>query len=84
MDCCSSLSEKKSCCNELTNKKMKGGIRKMNKRVVMWTIIAALFVVALFLTFKAGSVSSGVQTVQTAGVAAKSSASSYSGMVGGC
>ena len=51
--------------------------------------IGALFVVSLYMTFKAGEVSTGVQTFQSTGAAVKSAAatsapSSYGGMVGGC
>jgi hypothetical protein len=60
---------------------MKGG-DKMERRIVLWVVIGAMFIATLFLTFKVGSVSSGVETVQAAGGAVKAAASS--GMVGGC
>ena len=51
---------------------------------MLWIIIGTLFLVTLFLTFKAGAVSN-VETVQATTTAAKSAASaSYGGMVGGC
>ena len=53
----------------------------MDKKITLWIIIGVLFLVALFLTFKAGSV---VGSVQVASTAASSVASSYGGMVGGC
>ena len=64
---------------------MKGGKSiKMEKRIWLWVFIGALFIVVLFLVFKAGA----GNVVQTAGGAAKSTAtsaaSSYSGMVGVC
>jgi hypothetical protein len=54
---------------------------KINTRLTLWVVIGVLFVVTLFLTFKAGGVGS-VETVQAATSVAKSAASS--GMVGGC
>ena len=54
---------------------------KLDKRIALWVVIGILFVVALFLVFKAGAGTSSVS--QVAG-AAKSVASSSSGMVGGC
>lgn len=62
---------------------MKGGThKKMNTRMMLWVIIGVLFLAALFLTFKAGVASAG--QAQAAAGAIKSTASSYSGMVGGC
>lgn len=55
----------------------------MNTRIVLWIVIGLMLIAALFLTFKAGTVG-GVETVQSAGSAARTAASSYSGMVGGC
>jgi len=45
--------------------------------------VGVLFIVVLFLVFKAGAGGSVGNTIQTAGSAARSAASS-SGMVGGC
>lgn len=58
----------------------------MDKRILMWVIIAALFVAVVFMTFKVGAMTSGSSAIQAAGTAAKSAAStaSYGGMVGGC
>jgi hypothetical protein len=58
----------------------------MERRIMLWISIGVLFVVSLFLTFKAGSIESSLQTVQASSVAAKSAVStaSSSGMVGGC
>src|SRR3989344_9089405 len=67
--------------NSIIGKQLKGGSKKMNTRVILWVVIGALFVVALFLTFKAGAAGS-VEAAQTAGSAVASSAPSYSGMVG--
>ncbi len=53
----------------------------MNTKITLWIAIGVLFVIALFLTFKAGAL--GSSTLQTAGGAVKSAASS-GGMVGGC
>jgi len=72
MDCCNNKNQKSS-------EEMKGGDREMNQKTIMWIVIAILFIVALFLVFRAGAVGSS-GTVQ----AAKSAASSYGGMVGGC
>ena len=52
----------------------------MDKKTLLWVGIGVLFVVALFLSFKAGS---GVNSVQAVGSVAQSVAS-YGGMVGGC
>lgn len=58
---------------------MKGGKAKMNKKVLLWVVIGALFLVVLYLVFAAGTGSSAA--VQGAGSAVQSSSSS---MVGGC
>jgi hypothetical protein len=79
MDCCNMKGEN-GCCATLN--KMKGGNKKMNTRITLWAVIGVMFVATLFLTFKAGAVGTGVETVQAAGAVAKSAASS--GMVGGC
>jgi hypothetical protein len=42
-----------------------------------------MFIVAVFLTFQAGA-SGSVEVVQASAAVAKSAASSYGGMVGGC
>lgn len=55
---------------------------KINIRLTLWIVIGVLFVATLFLTFKAGSVSTGVEAIQATTSAAQSAASS--GMVGGC
>ena len=54
----------------------------MNTRITLWIVVGLMFVVALFLTFKAGAAGS-VGTGQVVVSAAKSAAAS-SGMVGGC
>jgi len=48
----------------------------------MWIIIAVLLVLVLFMTFSNGGITGAV--VQAASAGAKSTSSSYSGMVGGC
>jgi len=68
------------CCDN--EDKVKGGLLKMDRRIFLWIVVGALFAIALFMTFKAGSVGS-VEAVQTAKTVAKTAASS-SGMVGGC
>lgn len=72
MDCCN---------NDFLEREKKGGSKKMNSKMKLWIVIGVLFVIAMFLTFKAGAVGSG--TVKAVSNAA-SSTSSYSGMVGGC
>ncbi len=52
---------------------------KIDKRIALWVVIGVLFIVALFLVFKAGAGSA-----VSVGSAAKSVASSSAGMVGGC
>ena len=54
----------------------------MNKRITLWVIIGGMFIVTLFLTFKAGAAGS-FETIGAVGSVTKSVASS-SGMVGGC
>ena len=54
----------------------------MDRRIVLWIVIGALFLATLFLTFKTGSVDAG--SIQATGSAVKSLASQSSGMVGGC
>lgn len=56
----------------------------MNTKTTFWIAIAILFIATLFLTFKTGSTSTEVQSVQAAITAAKANAASYGGMVGGC
>jgi len=60
----------------------------MERKIVLWIVIAILLIATLFLTFKTGDVSASAETVKATGLAAKSAAasapSSYSGMVGGC
>ncbi|MDP2672559.1 MAG: hypothetical protein Q8O84_01985 [Nanoarchaeota archaeon] len=75
----------------------------MNKKIIMWIVIGALFLVALFLVFQAGSgaTNSTGSAIDTTGWTADeimnyemhgtiptgagtTSASSSSGMVGGC
>jgi hypothetical protein len=85
MDCCKTK-EEDGCCKDLDkiplkNDILKGGNIKMKKNILLWIVIGALFIMALFLVFKAGSVNSG--GVQAATNVAKTAASS-SGMVGGC
>lgn len=61
---------------------MKGGFI-MDKKIMLWIVIGVLFLVTLFLTFKAGSIN--VESIQSSSLVAKSSAAqSSSGMVGGC
>jgi len=65
---------------------MKGGkSKKMEKRIMLWGIIAILFIVTLYLIFQAGA-TGNVVVAESAGNVAKSTASatSYGGMVGGC
>ncbi len=78
MDCCHSS-------NDNSKKEMKGGSWKMDKKFILWIIIAVLILVVLYLVFKAGSNASGNTVIETAN-AAKSVVQSQasSGMVGGC
>ena len=97
MECCKTKN-RKGCCDNLKKsaflgqlngeyhsekyEKLKGGNGKMNTRVTLWAVIAVLFVIAIFMTFKAGAIGN-VETAQAVGSTVKSVASS-SGMVGGC
>ena len=71
MDCCN---------NEKTHKEG----WKMERRIVLWIVIGILFLSVLYMTFKAGSASTSIQSAQAAASSASSAASSYGGMVGGC
>ena len=54
---------------------------QIDRRTILWAVIAVLFFVALFVTFKAGAgavASSAGQAVSSAG------SSASGGMVGGC
>jgi len=67
-DCCSSTS---------TKEKMKGG--KMDKKIILWIVIALLVIAVIYVTFfRGGSTGSAISGVQSAGQVASS------GMVGGC
>ena len=72
MDCCSK-----------SHQDLKGGRFRMEKRITLWIVIVVLFLVVLFLTFKAGRGTS-IETAKATGLAVKSAASSGAGMVGGC
>ena len=80
MDCCKTKNED-GCCKDLSknSENMKGGKIKMERNVLLWGVIAVLFVVALVLIFQTGASGS----VQAAGNAASNAVSS-GGMVGGC
>ena len=54
----------------------------MKRNILLWIVIGVLFLAALFLVFRAGSVNS--EGISAASSAAKTAASSYGGMVGGC
>lgn len=58
----------------------------MERRIWLWIAVGVLFIVVLFLVFKAGAGGLVGNTIQTAGSTARSAASaaSSSGMVGGC
>ncbi len=74
--CCKDLPDSYSQINKIERRKI-----KMKRNVLLWIVIGALFIMSLFLVFKAGSINSGeIQAIS--GVA--QSASSSSGMVGGC
>ena len=75
MDCCTSKQENKSVDE---NEKLKGG--KMDKKIIMWIIIAILVIAVIFITIKTTNLGATGQVVSSASQAASSS----SGMVGGC
>ena len=54
---------------------------QMNRRTLMWGVIAILFIITLFVSFKTGSGSAAVSTATQTATAAKSASSA---MVGGC
>lgn len=60
---------------------------EMKRSTLIWIVIGVLFVVALYMIFKAGDTSVVQSTGSAAQVAARTAASSApasSGMVGGC
>ena len=74
MDCCNK-DEKNEYKTE--NKEMKGG--KMDKKVILWIIIAILIIAVVYIVFfNGGNTGNVVTTAQSAGQVASS------GMVGGC
>ena len=89
MECCNTK-EKERYCGDIghnkDHKQMKGGKIKMERRIVLWSVIGILFIVALFLVFKAGSAQSVSAIASTGGSITQpaSSAAASSGMVGGC
>ncbi len=56
---------------------------EIKRNTLLWVVIGALFIVALFLVFQAGA-SGSVQSVGATAQAAKTAAVSSGGMVGGC
>ena len=69
--------EKKPCCEKLEeNINLKGG--KMDKKLIMWIVIAILLVAMIYVTFFKGSVDAN-----TIG-ATQTSVQTASSMVGGC
>ena len=76
MDCCASKNNSEDI-NE--NKNSKGG--KMDRKIIMWIVIAVLVIAVIFLTLKAPA--GTVNAASSAGQAAAGQAAS-SGMVGGC
>ncbi|MBS3151349.1 hypothetical protein J4443_03155 [Candidatus Woesearchaeota archaeon] len=56
----------------------------MNTRITLWVAISLLFVVALFLTFKAGAAGNVGAVQAVTGAATSAASASYGGMVGGC
>ncbi len=68
----------KDCCSPTSTKEeMKGG--KMDKKIILWIIIALLVIGVIYVTFfKGGSTANVVNAANTAGQVASS------GMVGGC
>ena len=53
----------------------------MDKKIILWIIVAVLIVAVLYFTFRS---TGNVATAQAGASAVKSVASSSSGMVGGC
>lgn len=56
----------------------------MDRKVLMWAVIAVMFVLVLFLTFKAGAPSTNAASVAASTAGQAASSASYGGMVGGC
>ena len=76
MDCCASKNNSEDI-NE--NKNSKGG--KMDRKIIMWIVIAILVIAVIFLTLK--DPASTANAVSSAGQAAAGQVAS-GGMVGGC
>jgi len=53
----------------------------MDKKIILWIIVAVLIIAVLYFTFRS---TGNVATAQASASAAKTAASSYGGMVGGC
>lgn len=77
MDCCNTKNDK-GCCDDLEKNKMNRE-KKMDRKLWLWILIAALFLAVVYVTFQGES-----SVTAQAGSAAKAAASSYGGMVGGC
>jgi len=54
---------------------------QMNKRMLLWGVIAILFIITLFVVFKAGA---GGAAVSSTGPAVSAAQSASNAMVGGC
>lgn len=82
MNCCGDDDKKEECCNETKTHggKMKIGNTEIEtKKAVLWGVIGLLILAVVYVTFFQGS-ASGISLGSNAG----STASAYSGMVGGC
>ena len=82
MDCCGNAKQTKK---ESKEESVKGGksMADINKKTLLWIVIAVLVIATLFLTFKASSI--GTEAAQATASAARTAASTASsGMVGGC
>ncbi len=64
----------------LKEQEKKGGKFKVNKRIILWVIVAILAIAVIYVVFFRNNATVG-QAIASAGQAARSSSS---GMVGGC
>lgn len=71
------VAKMEDCCTPNENKK--DGI-KMNRRTILWIVIAILAILVIYVFFFTGSSGNVASATQTSGQVANT----YGGMVGGC
>ncbi len=56
----------------------------MERRTLLWIVVGAVFLVALFFTFKAGAIGAGSVVQDASSTLSGAVSGGASGMVGGC